>query len=38
MQPPALRTTAHRIDFGLVEDQPPRLRPVNRVPPLQLRD
>jgi hypothetical protein len=28
----------HRIDFGLVEDQPPRLRPVKRVPPLQLRD
>jgi len=28
----------HGIDFGLVEVHPPRLNPIKRVPPLQLRD
>jgi hypothetical protein len=28
----------HAVDFGLVEVHSPRLNPIKRVPPLQLRD
>jgi hypothetical protein len=28
----------HSIDFGLVEVHAPRLNPIKRVPPSQLRD